>query len=146
MAMTMERTVIPPKGAIALRPAATARPVAPVAVEFADGTRQPLPEDVARLLSDIMDTLSAGQAVTVGRVNTTLSTQEAAELLDISRPTMVRLLEEGRIPFTRPGTHRRVALNDVISYQEAMRRERREALAGLTRETGLRGDPLVGTR
>jgi excisionase family DNA binding protein len=72
--------------------------------------------------------MAYGQGVTVIPQNALLTTQEAAELLGISRPTLVRLLEDGEIPYEQRGRHRRIMLADLLAYQASMRRERREAL------------------
>ena len=66
--------------------------------------------------------------------NALLTTQEAAELLGISRPTLVRLVEDGEIPYEQRGRHRRVMLADLLAYQASMRRERREALDRMAQE------------
>ncbi|WP_460541213.1 helix-turn-helix domain-containing protein [Glycomyces halotolerans] len=63
-----------------------------------------------------------------------LTTQEAADLLNISRPTLVRLLEDGEIPYSRRGRHRRVLLRDVLTYQEQSRMERRAGLGEMVSE------------
>jgi excisionase family DNA binding protein len=145
--MLMERTVTLP-GPQALRHPTVdlSHTPLPVAVVFADGTSQPLPDNVAKAFHEIIATLSSGQAVTIGHVNTTLTTQEAADILGVSRPTVVRFLDEGRLPYTRPGSHRRLALEDVMTFRETWHRERREALSELTYTTGLRSDNLVSTR
>src|SRR3546814_6595386 len=72
--------------------------------------------------------MAQGQAVTVAPVHQRLTTQEAADLLGISRPTVVKLLESGEIPFEQPGRHRRVRLADVLAYRERASAARRAAL------------------
>lgn len=57
-----------------------------------------------------------------------LTTQEAADYLGISRPTLVRILDRGDLPMQRPGRHRYVRLSDLLDYRERTRRERRDAL------------------
>ena len=78
--------------------------------------------------------LSQGMAISIAPHNTMLTTQEAAELLNISRPTLVRLLVDGDIAHTMRGRHRRVLLRDVLGYQERMRTERRQALDQMAAE------------
>jgi excisionase family DNA binding protein len=67
-------------------------------------------------------------AISIAPHNTMLTTQEAADLLNISRPTLVRLLSDGEIPYTMRGRHRRVLLRDALGYSERTRSERRRAL------------------
>ncbi|WP_460037580.1 helix-turn-helix domain-containing protein [Streptomyces cavourensis] len=91
----------------------------------------------------VVRALAAGKAVTVAPVNTTLTTQEAADLLGVSRPTFVKILDEGGLSYTRPGRHRRVLLADVLDYKEARGSQRRQGLDELTRlteESGFYGD------
>lgn len=78
--------------------------------------------------------MAHGQDVTVIPQNALLTTQETAELLGISRPTLVRLLEEGAIAYEQRGLHRRVMLADLLAYQTSMCRERREGLDRIARE------------
>ncbi|MFD4441345.1 excisionase family DNA-binding protein [Nocardia sp. NPDC058519] len=92
-----------------------------------------LPAEVFEGLRLVALALSEGKAVTVAPLHTTLTTQEAAELLGMSRPTFVKLLNSGSIPFTRPGRHRRVRLADVLSFREHRRTERAAGLSELTR-------------
>jgi excisionase family DNA binding protein len=80
------------------------------------------------LLAGVLDALADGQAVSVQRLRTTLSTQEAADILGVSRPTVVRLIDKGEIDCTTTGTHRRVQLDDVLAYQDRIRRRRTQAL------------------
>ena len=63
-----------------------------------------------------------------------LSTQEAADLLGISRPTLVKLLESNEIPFSKPGRHRRVNLEDLLAYQQRQRDHRRDELNAMSAE------------
>lgn len=93
-----------------------------------------MPDEVFEVLRVAVEALSTGKAVSIIPTDLQLTTQQAAEHLGISRPTLVKLLDEGRIPFTRPGRHRRILLKDLQSYDDAMRSERREALRALSRE------------
>ncbi len=63
-----------------------------------------------------------------------MATQQAADLLGISRPTLIKLLEAGKIAFETPGRHRRIKLSDLLNYQSMRRSEQRAALRDLTRE------------
>jgi excisionase family DNA binding protein len=72
--------------------------------------------------------MAQGQAVTIAPVHQRLTTQEAADLLGISRPTFVKLLEDGEIPYEQPGRHRRVLLSDVLAYRTRRSVRSREAL------------------
>ena len=114
----------------------------------ADGTRLPLPESVRRLLSRAVRELVRGNAVTMVPIRPEITTQEAADLLNVSRPFLVKLLETGEIPFHRVGTHRRVRLEDVLAYRRRRSQGRREALAELLREAqaaGLYDDDYEGS-
>ena len=93
-----------------------------------------LPEHLRRILADAAAALADGQAVTVEPHRTVLTTSEAAELLGISRPTFVRLLESGKIPYTSPGRHRRVELADVLAFQQRERTRRRQVLDEMASE------------
>jgi len=87
--------------------------------------------------------LARQQSVVVG-IDTELSTQQAADLLNVSRPHFVNLLESGALPYTMTGTHRRVRLDDVMAYKDARGSNAREALRQLTelsQEMGLYGHP-----
>lgn len=100
-----------------------------------DGQRMKLPRAVQDMLVGVLTTLKEGQAVTFGASFRRVSTQEAAEMLGISRPTLVGLLEAGRIPYEQPGTHRRIRLEDVIAFRDEQRRVRSAALDELVAET-----------
>lgn len=99
-----------------------------------DGAQIVLPVEVYEVLRDVVTAMANGQAITIAPHDTILTTQEAANLLGISRPTLVRLLEAGEIPFTQPGRHRRVSLADLIAYQRRVRTSRRKTLDAMTNE------------
>jgi len=92
-----------------------------------------LPTTALRLLADILGELADGNAVQIVPVHAELTTQEAADLLNVSRPHLVKLLEDGEIPFHRTGKHRRVRLADLMQYKEARMRASEATMAELTR-------------
>lgn len=94
----------------------------------AAGRRFELPPEVSDAFEQIVDLLSQGQGVTVVPHHQLLTTQEAAGLLNVSRPTLVKLLEAGELPFEMRGRHRRVRLQDVLDFQHSLRKERADAL------------------
>jgi excisionase family DNA binding protein len=99
-----------------------------------------LPDRLRAVLRDVVDAMHRGQAITLAPVGQRLTTQEAADLLGVSRPTLIKLLQAGKIPFETPGRHRRVRLADLLTYQAVRREEQRRALQDLTRDaqdTGL---------
>jgi len=93
-----------------------------------------LPSEVAPLLLNILEAMAAGQGVTIFRENAELTTVQAAEILNVSRPFLIKLLENGAIPYHMVGTHRRLRIEDVISYKETIDRARREVLDQLVEE------------
>lgn len=113
----------------------------PAALLGPDGQVVPLPEQAFSVLRDVADAMRHGQAIVVAPIDQLLTTQEAANFLGISRPTLVRLLESGEIPYQRPGAgrHRRLTLQDVLAYQQRKAVERRNALDDLTREAAEAG-------
>ncbi len=132
MAMPLvERTVLPPErperlGGV-LAALASRRPGGPALVG-PDGERLDLPPEVFEILREVVEALAQGLAITIAPHQMVLSTSEAAEILGVSRPTLVRLLESGQIPFEQPGRHRRVRLADMLAYRERARRQRAAAL------------------
>jgi excisionase family DNA binding protein len=100
----------------------------------ADGGKIELPHSVFEALLQVSTAMARGQGVTVIPRNAMLTTQEAADLLGISRPTLVRLLTDGEMPYEQRGRHRRIMLADLIAYQQRMRQERGESLDRMARD------------
>lgn len=91
-----------------------------------------LPPQAARLLAQILTAMAEGDRIAVTPIQRELTTQQAADLLNVSRPFLVQLLEAGEIPFHKVGTHRRVAYEDVVNYRDEIKTRRRETLQELT--------------
>lgn len=129
-ASTLERTVLPPSEPLEALVAMLGRLGAEPTTTLLgpNGERLVLPPEVFEVLRDVVKAMAQGQAVTIAPVHQRLTTQEAADLLGVSRPTVVKLLESGEIPFEQPGRHRRVRLADVLSYRERASDERQAAL------------------
>lgn len=106
----------------------------PAALLGPDGQTIPLPMETFELLRNVVTTMRMGKAITIAPVDQLLSTQEAADFLGLSRPTLVRLLEGGRIPyeFSSGGRHRRVRLDDLLEYRAQQQVNRGVALDELT--------------
>jgi excisionase family DNA binding protein len=100
-----------------------------------DGHSVALPEPMFEVLLQVAAAMKAGLAVTVAPHHLTLSTQEAADLLRISRTTLVRLLETGAIPFEKPSRHRRVRLDDLLEYRRRQRTQAELAFADMVADT-----------
>lgn len=104
-----------------------------------DGTAIALSPQVHRVLVQVADAMASGMGVTVAPRNAMLTTQEAAEFLGISRPTLVRIIERGDLEAVKPGRHRYVALEDLIAYQDRAAVQRREALDEMARDADTAG-------
>jgi len=94
----------------------------------ATGDQVEIPEEIHRVLLQVIDSMQRGLAVSILPQSKTLTTQQAADLLGISRPTLVKLLDEQNLPFERVGTHRRVLLVDVMAFRDRRRQEQYDAL------------------
>lgn len=89
-----------------------------VSIRLGDNEERILvPKRVFQLWRDIMEYLAAGSGISVLKSDTYISTQLASEILNLSRPSIIKLLENGDIPFKMAGSHRRILLSDVVHYQ-----------------------------
>ena len=93
-----------------------------------------IPASAIPLLAEMLSVMAEGQAVTVVPVQTELTTQQAAEVLGVSRPFLIKLLDNGEIPHRLVGTHRRVLLNDILQYRRQTDRHRETSLEELAAE------------
>jgi excisionase family DNA binding protein len=92
------------------------------------GEQLVLPAEVFELLRTVVQAMGRGEAVFVTPVHHRVTTQEAADILGVSRPTLIKLLDAGEIPFEQPGRHRRILLTDLDAYRERQSQRRRDAL------------------
>lgn len=101
-----------------------------------DAAQEPieLPSGAVALLMEILEAMAAGRGVTLIPENAELTTVEAAEILNVSRPYLIKLLEEKAIPHRKVGKHRRVKMEDVMSYKLAIDQERESVLDELARD------------
>jgi excisionase family DNA binding protein len=113
----------------------------PTSIRFPDGTVVPLSASLLRVLQASAEELADGRAVTVMSSEVALTPAEAADLLGLSRPFVVRLLDDGLIPsqLLPRSRHRKVLLSDVISFQEHRARKRvgRQRIVEIVEEQGL---------
>lgn len=100
-----------------------------------DETTFDVPVGVLRLLARMLAETASGNAVAVSPVDAELTTQQAADLLNVSRPYLVKLLDERRIPFRRVGNRRRILLADVMAFKHDDESERRAIAAELSAKT-----------
>lgn len=100
----------------------------------ADGVSVEVPEEIAALLQAVVRHLKAGHGVSVAALDAELTTTEAAELLNISRPHLIKQLEAGDLDYRLVGSHRRVRLIDVLAYRDRHDARAHEALDEMTRQ------------
>jgi len=108
-----------------------------------------LPMGIFRLFVNMLVEMGNGNAVAVVPVNAELTTQQAADLLNVSRPHLIKLLNEGELKFRKVGTHRKLHAKEVLNYRAKTAHERAESLrkmVALDQELGLYDDEQVGTK
>ena len=94
-----------------------------------------LPGSAVNMLLEVLTEMSKGNAMTLMPINAELSTQQTAEVLNVSRPHLVNLLEQGEIAFRKVGTHRRIMAKDVFEYKQRIDSERLKTLDELATQT-----------
>jgi excisionase family DNA binding protein len=97
-------------------------------------TRITIPSGMFQLMVNILQSVSRGEPVTILPHSTELTTQEAAEILRVSRPYLVKLLDEGTIPSRKVGIYRRVLLQDLLHYQKTEKQRQSAIVEELTKE------------
>lgn len=112
-------------------------------VGIGEHDRIELPRSVHQALTKVVAALHAGKAVTIAPQTMKLTTQQAADLLGVSRPTVVRLITDGTLPAERIGNRHRLLLDNVLAYREQRRNRQYEALAATTVDIDADDDPEV---
>jgi len=93
-----------------------------------------LPAGAVDLLMHVLEAMAAGQGVTLIPESAELTTVQAADVLNVSRPFLIKLLDQRAIPHRKVGKHRRIRMEDVMAYKNAIDREREQVLEQLTQE------------
>ena len=104
------------------------------------GDRIKIPLKALELLTDILKAMGEGKPISIVPVAAEMTTQAAAEFLGCSRPHLVKLLEEGSIPYTRIGKHRRVKFEDISNFKDSMKKEQEKLIIQMMKtdeESGL---------
>lgn len=99
-----------------------------------DEARIKIPVRALEHLQEILQSMAEGKTVSLIDNEEELTTQEAADILNISRPYLVKLLESGEIPFTKVGKHRRVRFKDLNAYKKKHKRKRQRHLKELAKQ------------
>ena len=97
-------------------------------------TSAQLPDRAIPIIEEMLKLIAEGKAFTIIPSDSALSSQEAADLLQVSRPHVVHLMEEGEIPYFKVGSHRRVLQEDLVAYQRELKKSREANLALIARQ------------
>jgi excisionase family DNA binding protein len=98
-----------------------------------------VPREAFELFLEVLGQMANGNAVTIVPVHAELTTQQAADLLNVSRPFLIGVLDEGKMPFRLVGTHRRIKVADLVAYKQKDEAERKDVLDELTAEAEKHG-------
>jgi excisionase family DNA binding protein len=101
----------------------------------ASGETTPLPPQIAVLLRQVLTSLAAGKSVTVAEALEEVTPNEAGEYLNVSRPYVTKLMDEGVLPYRQVGSHRRIPFADLAAYRERERARARKSMKDLTRQS-----------
>lgn len=107
----------------------------PASLVSPSGERLEIPTSIYRVLVAAVASMARGNPVSIIPFHHELTTQQAAEILNVSRPHLVKLLDEGAIPHRKTGSHRRIYFDDLMRYRDLRDAERRRALEELTRKS-----------
>lgn len=106
----------------------------------ADGQEIQLPPVITQVLNEIITILCQGNSLTLIPMDKELTTQQSADILNVSRPFLIKLLESGQISYRKVGTHRKITMKDLIDYKvrtSEKRKAKLSELAELSQELGL---------
>lgn len=93
-----------------------------------------IPLKALKLLTSILTNMAEGKSIALMPTDAEISTQQAAEILNVSRPHIIKLLEKGDIPYKKVGSHRRILLQDILEYESKFKKTRRKQLNKLAAE------------
>ena len=93
-----------------------------------------IPFKALKLLKIILNNMAQGKSIALLPTDAEITTQQAAEILNVSRPHVIKLLEKGEIPFKKVGSHRRILLQDILDYEVKVKAKRKKQLNSLAKE------------
>jgi len=131
---TEEEALIAKEAAAKLRPVADANTDVRVRVVEKADIVVPLPARVVKLVVDLLLVMAEGKPVSFTPHQAELTTQQAADFLNVSRPFLVGLLEKNKIPYRKVGSHRRILVSDLIEYRKKSDEDRRAAIRRMVAE------------